>query len=80
MKYSVSQSLLFTTDKSSTQFPGIVQIDEVATDNNFMHIEFESEGIEEVYLSLHKTDHDPTNQLRVNAIAQNNNEVTFEFN
>jgi hypothetical protein len=45
-----------------------------------MHIEFESEGIEEVYLSLHKMDHDQTNQLRVNAIAQNNNEVSFEFN
>jgi len=61
--------MLFGTNLESTHFPGIVKIDEVASDNTFMHIEYEAVGIEEVYLSLHKTDHDPVKQLRVNAVA-----------
>lgn len=46
----------------------------------YLHIDVNSEGVDDVYLYLHKIDFEPIMQLKVGAVAKHGKWISFEFN
>ena len=46
----------------------------------FLHLNVNHEGMDYVYLSLHKIDYEPHMQLKVNSVANEDGKISFELN
>jgi len=51
--------MLFQSGTEQVQFPQKLKVLDAGTDNTYLHLDVKSEGMDDVYLSLHKIDHEP---------------------